>query len=565
MRILGIKMTHDASVAMIDGNKLAFSVEIEKLDNNPRYSKLTSITQIERILREREYDSPNYIDRVVIDGWKRPTVTVEGVEYPVAPYHEFEPRSGRNPLGAWMDLRQRITLFDREFPYTSYNHMTTHIVGSMLAAPFAGEPCFTLTWDGGQQPRIHYFDPRGNDGAGSLDFLGTAGELYGTIYTIMGCYWGPYARREEALCWTPESGEAFTSGYEAPGKLMAYIAKGSVNGSIVNGLRDIHRRIAMKRLDGAWLEYSALWLMEHEFCREALSLQGMIGASDADMLASIHEFLCEELISGLKVRVPRDANLVFTGGSALNIKWNAAIRDGWPKLFVPPFPNDTGNALGAAACEWVRSKGEWAPFDWDVYRGPLCENHLNEPHGGWEVRAANPDHIAALLHEGNVVVAMIGAAELGPRALGHRSILCRATDSTTRSSLNRLKRREPWRPVAPMCMEEYAPSIFEPGSRDPYMLFEHRVNDRWKERIPTVVHFDGTARLQTVSEHDSSLLYELLDEYRKLSGIPVLCNTSANYNGSGFFPDIVSAMCWAERTDASLKYIWTGTKLWSRE
>jgi carbamoyltransferase len=110
--------------------------------------------------------------------------------------------------------------------------------------------------------------------------------------------------------------------------------------------------------------------------------------------------------------------------------------------------------------------------------------------------------------------------------------------------LNDVKKREPYRPVAPICLEEHAPAIFSPGTPDPHMLFDHVVRPEWRERVPAVLHLDDTARLQTVGTGDDETLRRILVAYHGLSGIPVLCNTSANLNGSGFFPDVVSALQW---------------------
>ncbi|MEE3922504.1 carbamoyltransferase C-terminal domain-containing protein [Micromonospora sp. BRA006-A] len=138
-----------------------------------------------------------------------------------------------------------------------------------------------------------------------------------------------------------------------------------------------------------------------------------------------------------------------------------------------------------------------------------------------------------------------GRAELGPRALGHRSIIAPAHDPAMKDRLNEIKLRESYRPVAPICLEERAPEVFDPGTPDPYMLFEHHIRPGggWRDRVPAVVHADGSARLQTVGPAHP-LLFELLTAYERHSGIPVLCNTSANHPGRGFFPDAASAMRW---------------------
>jgi carbamoyltransferase len=113
--------------------------------------------------------------------------------------------------------------------------------------------------------------------------------------------------------------------------------------------------------------------------------------------------------------------------------------------------------------------------------------------------------------------------------------------------------------VARICLEARAPEVFTPGTPDPYMLFEHRVRPGWAERVPAVVHLDGTARLQTVDESSDSSVGRVLAAYSELSRLPLLCNTSANFEGCGFFPDVASAARWG-RT----RYIWSEGELYSK-
>jgi carbamoyltransferase len=185
----------------------------------------------------------------------------------------------------------------------------------------------------------------------------------------------------------------------------------------------------------------------------------------------------------------------------------------------------------------------------------------NDPAEGWESRACTVSQLAELLHTTDEpVVVLNDRAELGPRALGNRSILAAAVRPDMKDRLNAIKQREDYRPVSPICIEEHAPAIFSPGTRDPYMLFDHMLRDEWVERIPAIRHLDGTARLQTVSREDNPLIYDLLHAYEKLSGIPVLCNTSANLLGSGFFPDVRSATEWN-----GTRYVWCNETLYEKQ
>jgi acyl carrier protein len=123
--------------------------------------------------------------------------------------------------------------------------------------------------------------------------------------------------------------------------------------------------------------------------------------------------------------------------------------------------------------------------------------------------------------------------------------------------LNVIKGRAGYRPIAPICLSALSSDVFVPGSDDPYMLFEHRLRDGWADRIPAIVHLDGTARLQTIDLAADSVTARILAAYVEISGIPVLCNTSANFNGRGFFPDVASAAKWG-----GTRYIWSAGALY---
>ena len=129
-----------------------------------------------------------------------------------------------------------------------------------------------------------------------------------------------------------------------------------------------------------------------------------------------------------------------------------------------------------------------------------------------------------------------------------------------KATINRMKGREAFRPVAPMCLVESAATYFDPGTADPYMLFDHRVREEYRRTLPAILHEDGTARLQTVSYQHSPDLHELLTTYGRLSGVPILCNTSANESGKGFFPDAESAMRWGK-----VEYVWANGFLYRKE
>jgi carbamoyltransferase len=146
-----------------------------------------------------------------------------------------------------------------------------------------------------------------------------------------------------------------------------------------------------------------------------------------------------------------------------------------------------------------------------------------------------PPDLAAVvgqaLADNEIVAWYQGRSEYGPRALGHRSLLAHPGHRQNLERLNDIKGREQFRPVAPLVLVEKADQIFAGPLPSPYMLFVHDVAPAWQERIPAVVHVDGTARIQTVDRADEPLLASLLDEFEARTGLPVLVNTSLNTAG----------------------------------
>jgi len=542
--IIGLKLTHDGAIAIIDNGKLLLSNEMEKYNNRPRYSPMTLSD-----LR----DMPD--GYVVVDGWKNGPLNFEGHKIELAPYHEFE----NDTLPLHRDIFSNKLLGC----YTSYSHVTTHLVGAYAMSPFSKskKPSYAIVMDGGVNPRLYHIDPKRDQ---PIYFMASLHELYGIIYGIMRYYWGPYKDdlfinhpvnpAEEH----PPGQEHIFGGYEYPGKLMAYIGFGKVRQEIVREFHHLYNKIITHQSLG----YNQTGHNEHEILRQLFPLANEY--SDADVLASIHYALQEKIIGQAVYHIPKGNNLILVGGSFLNIKWNAAFRDSknFKQVFVPPVTNDTGNAIGAAVCEQIYQTDNWH-LSWEVTSGPSMTPNANVTKG-WDVTEVEPSDVAILLRDNFPVMFLNGNADIGPRSLGSRSIIMSAEHKTNGLFLNKIKRREDWRPVAPICLEQYADLVFSPGGPEPYMLFEHTVRDEWKHRIPAVVHVDGTARLQTLSKNDPhEELFCVLSHYYYLTSVPVLCNTSANLPGRGFFADLNSAISWA--TEKGIAHIYSNGYLYSNE
>jgi carbamoyltransferase len=232
--------------------------------------------------------------------------------------------------------------------------------------------------------------------------------------------------------------------------------------------------------------------------------------------------------------------LCFAGGTALNCAANMRItREGpFKHVFVPPAPHDGGTALGCAMYGMIELLGHQEPrFRWrSDYLGPdrstheLCELARSNPELTIvEDAGAAAQRTAALLAEGNVVALYQSRSEFGPRALGHRSILADPRRLEMRDWINKsVKGREMFRPLAPAVLLEDAPTFFELEHESPFMTLATPTRPTKAHEIPAVVHVDGTARVQTVGENDDPFFRQVLREFRKLTGIGVVLNTSFN-------------------------------------
>jgi carbamoyltransferase len=165
------------------------------------------------------------------------------------------------------------------------------------------------------------------------------------------------------------------------------------------------------------------------------------------------------------------------------------------------------------------------------------EARLEEAAVPYERPADVAEAVAEVLAANGVVAWFQGRSEYGPRALGHRSLLAHPAFPDNLERLNRVKGREEFRPVAPMVLAGRASEIFHGVLPSPFMLFTHRVDPAWAERIPAALHVDGTARIQTVDPADAPLVARMLEAFARRTGVPVVINTSLNTAGRPMVDD----------------------------
>lgn len=265
----------------------------------------------------------------------------------------------------------------------------------------------------------------------------------------------------------------------------------------------------------------------------------------ADLAASVQTCL-EEVLLELARRLHARAGgrtLALAGGVALNCVANARIAAEGPyeEVWVQPASGDAGTSLGAALHAAAASGDPVRPMPGpDLGRG-WSDEELRHRLEEAAVPYDRPDDIAEtaaeVLARDGVVAWFQGRSEYGPRALGHRSLLAHPGRESNLERLNAVKGREEFRPVAPMVAEHRAAEIFRGRLPSPYMLFVHEVARDWVERIPAVVHTDGTARIQTVDPAREPLTARMLDAFERRTGLPVVVNTSLNTAGRPMVDD----------------------------
>jgi carbamoyltransferase len=226
-------------------------------------------------------------------------------------------------------------------------------------------------------------------------------------------------------------------------------------------------------------------------------------------------------------------NLVFMGGCALNSSANTLLWNIFDMIWIMPNPGDAGSSLGAAAALYGRH------LDWKT------------PYLGYDLKGEYPvDKIIDGILKDGVVAVATGRAEYGPRALGNRSILADPRNTSIKDKVNLIKQRELFRPFAPVVMEEFADKWFDMDFASPYM--QYTVKCLKPDLIPAVVHKDGTSRVQTVNKNQHSGLYSVLSEWYKLTGIPVLLNTSLNIKGQPMINDIYDVKAWEKQYNCKI-------------
>ena len=257
-----------------------------------------------------------------------------------------------------------------------------------------------------------------------------------------------------------------------------------------------------------------------------------------------------------------EKNIVISGGYGLNCVSNYQYLKHFPDLniYVEPISHDGGTSIGAAKKIWAQEEQITSPRPQvtSIYYGPQYDpdTYLTE-YDHLDIVDASYDSIAKLIRSGKIVTIFQGRSEGGPRALGNRSILFDPTIKNGKDLINEVKHREFFRPFACSIKKEKVNEWFDLQGREdsPHMMYAVECLPGVQEKIPSVIHVDGTCRIQTVTEDENEHYYKLISAFEKLSNVPILFNTSFNLGGEPLVETIHDAINTLNKSKIEYMYL----------
>lgn len=497
MKILSYNPGHDGAIAYIKDGHLIFSIETEK-NSNYRYSPVSSPDVFNALGELNEIP-----DIVCAGGW-----------WPRDHYaylHGSETHVGYRGVSKSDIIVDQRRLLGKPIHYFSSSHERSHLLCAYGMSNLSkGTPCYALVWEGAVGA-FYEIDSELNITL-LADVLNQVGNRYARLYGLADPTFpkdGPYPRFEDA------------------GKLMAVA---SYSNRSTPSAEDI--KLLDFLLNDQFQKLSAYEDLEN-------SQYYNVGVNDPGFrnLAGIFsDKIFDKFYQFAKANMTKRMPLIIAGGCGLNCDWNTKWKETniFTEIFVPPVANDSGSAIGTAIDAQFHFTGN-PKIDWDVYSGLSFNASGVFDLAQYDVYEPNDELIADMLANDLIIAWIGGKYEIGPRALGNRSILAAPFKEDTRVRLNQIKQREQFRPIAPVCLEEDAARWFGCYYPSPHMLYTYSART---DALAAVTHVNKTARIQTVSSMTNQNLYKLLNAFKVRTGYGVLCNTSLNFNGRGFINKI---------------------------
>ena len=528
MNILGISCHyHDSAACLIKDGKVLVAVQEERFDR-VKNSAAFPINAINCCIKESgmAFDQIDHIGFYEKPFLKFSRVIIDHLHAWPLSFKNF-----LNTMPNWLQERLIIPMtLEKEVGYKGQvlfiKHHLAHAASAFFVSPF--EEAAILTGDAvGEWASMTYGTGRGNtiNIMKEICYPDSLGLLYTAITTYLGF-----------------------SAHEGEGTVMALASCGEP--VYLNKFR----KIVTVRPDGSFMldrRFFGFNKGSRMYTREFIKLfgpdrkpEGKLDDRHRDIAASLQKFI-EEILIMIARHVyseTRYDRLCLAGGLFLNCVANSKILENTPfkELFIQPAAGDSGGALGVAL--YIHRSILRQPERYVMDHAYLGTSYSSEQTsrilssqsvGFTEFNDADLSRfIASEISKGKIVGWFQGKMEFGPRALGNRSILADPRNPEIKDILNaKVKRRESFRPYAPLVLEDKAEEFFELKCLSPFMLLAPMVKSDKKALIPGVVHVDGTARVQTVSKETNSKLWALIKDFEIITKIPIIINTSFNLKG----------------------------------
>ena len=548
MRILGLKIfgRHDNGAALIDGEKV-FAVHQERLDRK-KYSAKFPAEAIDYCLKAAGFENIGQVDIVAVD-----QMTPD-----IGPLIEVFSKHG-----LWDKIKNKVIFV---------NHHDAHAASAYFCSPFE-EAAVMVVDAGGQTARMDgeklavetesFYSASGGKlklshrnrqpvrTGGGLEGIGGIGNFYSQV-----TYFANFGKCEEGktMGLAPYGNDKFVDliveeqFVKKIGPLQ-YVFQTPLEPHPEYDFGYLFKKNSYSRKEAWFRLIKTLRFPKRHPLFKSLPAQFAEGRrpkntklpddSYTDLAFWAQHWLEKVMIDYANElhKITKSKNLCIAGGVGLNSVANKKILDASPfeNIFIQPAAGDSGLPLGAAL--WVKHQLNEDQSRWrmdSAYLGrPYSENEVLEAlavSGEKYIKLENPAKTAAeLIAQEKIVGWVQGGSEYGPRALGNRSILCSPIPPGMKDKLNaQVKHRESFRPFAPAVLEERASEYFDLNCTSPFMLLVAKVK---KDSIPAITHVDGTGRVQTVSRKQNPAFYNLIEEFGKITGVPVVLNTSLNDNG----------------------------------
>lgn len=423
---------------------------------------------------------------------------------------------GKKRLATVDIVRERLSALGEVPPIETYGHHKTHAASAFYPSQFSEALVLTIDGKGEYDSTVVWRGtPDGLERIRTYEHPNSLGRLYGIITSYLG--------------YRPNNGE---------GKIMGLAPYGSENDEI---------RTTLESLVDTGVDYdvtdvtsggiqNGLAKLEDHFGRPARDGGGKFSEWEQD-LAYETQSLLEQIVCSITEHYSAEtefSNVCLAGGVALNCKMNKTVRelDAVDRTFVQPVANDAGTVLGAG---WLRQSPADVEEQTHVYYGPeYGTNEIQDLLEQTKVDYRRPDDlertVAEALVDGQLVGWFQGRMEVGPRALGHRSIIADPRDEASRDRVNKyVKHREEWRPFAPSILADRADEYFEAATPSPFMIDTFDTVPERRDEIEAVLHRgDNTTRPQTVTREANPRYYDLISAFDDLTDVPVVLNTSFN-------------------------------------